>query len=267
MNSINLTTTIKTSTIKSGIVTENLSLSYGNKIALRSINLTLRSGSISAIIGPSGCGKSSFLNCLNRIIELTSNCQVSGRVLLDDCDIQTLKPIELRRRVGMLFQKPTPFPLSIVRNIEFPLREHGIRDRDRIDEILETSLQQVGLWDEVKDRLKSPALSLSGGQQQRLCLARVLALNPEVLLMDEPCSALDPISSEIVEQTIDRLRGNYTVVVVTHNLSQARRIADDVALFWLQDGAGTLIETGAIDRIFNSPQHPLTQAYISGRKG
>lgn len=267
MSSINLKVTPNSANTRLGIIAENLSLAYGKKLALHSIDLTLRSGSISAIIGPSGCGKSSFLNCLNRIIELTPNCQVSGRILLDDCDIQTLKPIELRRRVGMLFQKPTPFPLSIVRNIEFPLREHGIRDRDRIDEILETSLQQVGLWDEVKDRLKSPALSLSGGQQQRLCLARVLALNPEVLLMDEPCSALDPISSEIVENTIDRLRGNYTVVVVTHNLSQARRIADDVALFWLQDGAGTLIETGASDRIFNSPQHSLTQAYISGRKG
>jgi phosphate transport system ATP-binding protein len=254
-------------TTRSEIVTENLTLSYGKKIALRSINITLRSGSISAIIGPSGCGKSSFLNCLNRIIELTPNCQVSGHIFLDNCDIQTLNPIDLRRRVGMLFQKPTPFPLSILRNIEFPLQEHGIRDRHQLDEIIETTLQNVGLWNEVKDRLKSPALSLSGGQQQRLCLARALALNPEVLLMDEPCSALDPMSSEIVENLIVQLRGKYTIVVVTHNLSQSRRIADEVALFWLQDGAGTLIEMGAVDRMFNSPQHPLTQAYISGRKG
>lgn len=254
-------------TTRSEIVTENLTLSYGKKIALRSINLTIRSGAISAIIGPSGCGKSSFINCLNRLIELTPNCQVSGQIFLDHCDIQTLNPIDLPRRVGMLFQKPTPFPLSILKNIEFPLREHGIRDRHKLDEIIEITLQNVGLWDEVKDRLKSPALSLSGGQQQRLCLARALALNPAVLLMDEPCSALDPISSEIVENLIVQLRGKYTVVVVTHNLPQARRIADEIALFWLQDGAGTLIEMGAVDRMFNSPQHPLTQAYISGRKG
>lgn len=254
-------------TTRSEIVTENLTLSYGTKIALRSINLTIPSGSIVALIGPSGCGKSSFLTCLNRTSELVQNCQVSGRIFLDDRDLQTFNVIELRRRVGMLFQKPTPFPLSILRNIEFPLREHGIRDRHQLDEIIETTLQKVGLWDEVKDRLKSPALSLSGGQQQRLCLARALALNPEVLLMDEPCSALDPMSSEIVENLIVQLRQTYTVVVVTHNLSQARRIADEVALFWLQDGAGTLIEMGSGDRLFNSPQHPLTQAYISGRKG
>lgn len=267
MKKVNWQTLPISVTTTSEIVTENLTLSYGKKIALRSINLTIRSGSISAIIGPSGCGKSSFLNCINRVIELTPNCQVSGRILLDNCDIQTLNPIDLRRRVGMLFQKPTPFPLSILKNIEFPLREHGICDRHQIDEIIETTLQNVGLWDEVKDRLNSPALSLSGGQQQRLCLARALALNPEVLLMDEPCSALDPISSEIVENLIEQLRGKYTVVVVTHNLPQARRIADEVALFWLQDGAGTLIEMGTVDRMFNSPQHPLTQAYISGRKG
>lgn len=267
MNKVNRKTLPSPITTRAEIVTKNLTLSYGKKTALQSISLTIRSGSISAIIGPSGCGKSSFLNCLNRVIELTPNCQVSGKVLLDNCDIQTLNPINLRRRVGMLFQKPTPFPLSILRNIEFPLREHGIRDRHQIDEIIELTLQNVGLWNEVKDRLKSPALSLSGGQQQRLCLARALALNPDVLLMDEPCSALDPISSEIVENTIEQLRGKYTVVVVTHNLSQARRIADEVALFWLQDGAGTLIEMGSVDRMFNSPQHPLTQAYISGRKG
>lgn len=267
MKTTEFRTTPTSTTQKLGIISKKLTLYYGQKIALQSIDLTVRSGSIAAIIGPSGCGKSSFLNCLNRIIELTPNCQVLGRVLLDDCDIQTLNPIELRRRVGMLFQKPTPFPLSILKNLEFPLREHGIRDRHQLDEIIETALQNVGLWDEVKDRLKSPALSLSGGQQQRLCLARALALNPEVLLMDEPCSALDPMSSEIVEDLIVKLRGKYTVVVVTHNLSQARRIADDVALFWLQEGAGTLIEMGESDRLFNSPQHPLTQAYISGRKG
>jgi phosphate transport system ATP-binding protein len=175
--------------------------------------------------------------------------------------------IQLRRRVGMLFQKPNPFPLSIYRNLEFPLQEHGMRQRDRLAQIIEVNLRKVGLWEEVKDRLKSPALALSGGQQQRLCLARTLALNPEVLLMDEPCSALDPISSEVVEDLIHRLRGDYTVLVVTHNLAQAKRIADRVALFWVEDNIGKLIESGTGQQMFETPQHPLTQSYISGKRG
>ncbi|MBC6479095.1 MAG: phosphate ABC transporter ATP-binding protein [Hormoscilla sp. GM7CHS1pb] len=247
--------------------TENLSLSYGKKTALKEVNLTIKSGKITAIIGPSGCGKSSFINCLNRLNELTPGCQVSGRVILEDRDIQTIEAIELRRRVGMLFQKPTPFPLSIARNIEFPLREHGKRDREECDRLIEESLRDVGLWDEVKDRLKAPAFSLSGGQQQRLCLARALALQPEVLLMDEPCSALDPIASEVVENLILNLRGKYTLLVVTHNLAQARRIADRVALFWVIEGVGQLIEAGEVEQIFNVPQYPLTKAYVSGRRG
>jgi len=173
----------------------------------------------------------------------------------------------LRRRVGMLFQKPNPFPLSIIKNLEFPLREHGIKQRQQIDEIIESSLQQVGLWQEVKDRLQSSALSLSGGQQQRLCLARAIALQPEILLMDEPCSALDPISSEVIEDLMLHLRNQYTLIVVTHNLSQARRIADQVAVFWVKDQIGRLIESGTTVQIFESPQHSLTNAYISGRKG
>jgi len=181
--------------------------------------------------------------------------------------VQALDVISLRRRVGMLFQKPNPFPLSIMRNIEFPLREHGVRNWDEIDRRVEDVLRDVGLWDEVKDRLKAPALSLSGGQQQRLCLARALALKPEVLLMDEPCSALDPISSEVVEDLITSLRGRYTLLVVTHNLAQAKRIADDVALFWVVDGAGQLIESGSVAQIFESPQHALTAAYVNGRRG
>ena len=247
--------------------TLNLSLSYGPKVAFQGVNLTLKAGHISALIGPSGCGKSSFLSCFNRLHELTPNAKASGTTLLDNQDIFTLSVLELRRRVGMLFQKPNPFPLSIYRNIEFPLREHGIRDRHQIDAILESVLQDVGLWSEVKDRLKAPALSLSGGQQQRLCLARALALKPEVLLMDEPCSALDPISSEVVEDLILRLRDHYTVLVVTHNLAQANRIADDVAVFWFQDGTGHLVEVGPANQIFSAPQHPLTQAYVSGRRG
>ena len=181
--------------------------------------------------------------------------------------MQALDAISLRRQVGMLFQKPNPFPLSIMRNIEFPLREHGVRSRAEIDDRIEDVLRDVSLWDEVKDRLKAPALSLSGGQQQRLCLARALALKPKVLLMDEPCSALDPMSSEVVEDLIASLRGTYTVLVVTHNLAQAKRIADDVGLFWVADEAGQLIEFGSVAQIFESPQHPLTAAYVNGRRG
>jgi phosphate transport system ATP-binding protein len=246
---------------------ERLSLFYANKSAFKDVNLTIKSGSITALIGPSGCGKTSFLNCLNRLTELTPSCRVSGSILLGNVDVKNFNVIELRRRVGMLFQKPNPFPLSIMRNIEFPLREHGVKNREKIDEIVEVVLRDVGLWDEVKDRLNAPALSLSGGQQQRLCLARALALKPDVLLMDEPCSALDPISSEVVEDLIANLQGRYTVLVVTHNLAQAKRIADDIAMFWVADGAGRLIEFGSTTQIFSAPQHPLTAAYISGRRG
>ncbi len=247
--------------------TERLSLFYGNKSAFKDVSLEIKSGGITALIGPSGCGKTSFLACLNRLVELTPNCKVSGRIILGDRDVQALNVISLRRRVGMLFQKPNPFPLSIMRNIEFPLREHGVRSREEIDRIVEDALRDVGLWDEVKNRLKAPALSLSGGQQQRLCLARTLALKPEVLLMDEPCSALDPISSEVVENLITSLHGKYTVLVVTHNLAQAKRIADQVALFWVADGAGQLIESGSVAQVFEYPQHALTAAYVNGRRG
>lgn len=247
--------------------TQQLSLHYGSKLAFKDVTLSIKPGGITALIGPSGCGKTSFLSCLNRLVELTPKAQLSGKTLLEEQDIRAIDVIDLRRRVGMLFQKPNPFPLSIMRNIEFPLREHGIRQRDEIDHIVETSLQNVGLWDEVKDRLKSPALSLSGGQQQRLCLARALALNPQVLLMDEPCSALDPLSSEVVEQLIVNLRGKYTLLVVTHNLAQAKRIADQVALFWVQEGVGQLIEVGPVSQLFDMPQHPLTAAYVTGARG
>ncbi|MBD1925276.1 phosphate ABC transporter ATP-binding protein [Trichocoleus sp. FACHB-90] len=249
------------------IQTENLSLSYANKPAFKDVTFSIKSGSITALIGPSGCGKTSFLTCLNRLTDLTASCRLSGRILLGNQDVQEIDVISLRRRVGMLFQKPNPFPLSIIRNIEFPLREHGVKSREKIDEVVEDALRDVGLWDEVKDRLKSPALALSGGQQQRLCLARAIALKPDVLLMDEPCSALDPLSSEVVEDLIANLRGKYTVLVVTHNLAQAKRIADDVALFWFQNGAGQLIESGSVTQIFASPQHPLTAAYVTGRRG
>jgi len=258
------------------LMAENLSLSYGKQQAFDEVNLTVHAGEITALMGPSGCGKSSFLHCLNRLQELIPNTALQGNVYFNQSEIQAFPPLELRRRVGMLFQTPSPFPLSILRNLTFPLREHGVRDgfagsrrehRAQLDEIVETALQQVGLWEEVKDRLQAPALSLSGGQQQRLCLARALALQPEVLLMDEPCSALDPLASEVVENLITQLRGDYTLVVVTHNLAQAQRIADRAGLFWLQQGTGKLIEFGERDRVFDDPQHSLTKAYISGQRG
>jgi len=248
---------------------ESLSLSYNGTAALRDVNLDINKGCITALVGPSGCGKTSFLTSLNRLSDLISNCKVSGSIHIGTQDI--LDPnndvVGLRRRVGMIFQKPNPFPFSIRKNLSFPLWEHGIRKRGEVDALIEQGLQDVGLWEDVKARLDTPAQSLSGGQQQRLCLARALVLKPEVLLLDEPCSALDPISSGVVEDLIASLRGRYTVVVVTHNLAQARRIADHVAVFWVQDGVGTLIESGSSRQIFEEPQHKLTQAYVSGQRG
>lgn len=251
------------------IQTEKLSLAYGTQPAFDSVSLSINRGCITALVGPSGSGKTSFLTCLNRLTDLIPRCHVSGRVHLGELDVLSPKTdvLQLRRRVGMIFQKPNPFPLSIRKNLEFPLREHGMTDREHLDHLLLTTLQDVGLWAEVKDRLESPALALSGGQQQRLCMARALVLSPEVLLMDEPCSALDPLSSGVVEDLITSLRGRYTVVIVTHNLAQARRIADDVALFWVQHGTGQLIEQGSSKQIFDHPQHELTAAYINGIRG
>ncbi len=258
------------------LYTKSLSLKYGNKPAFRDISLSISSGEILAIVGPSGCGKSSFLTCLNRLNELTPNSHLSGTVHLQDCDpicdrpdcdIQTVAPTRLRRKIGMVFQEPTPFPLSIYQNLAFPLREHGVRHPQERDRLIEDALRDAGLWNEVKDRLNSPAQALSGGQQQRLCLARTLALKPQILLLDEPCSALDPIASETVETAIARLRGHYTVAIVTHNLAQARRLADRLAVFWWVDGAGQLIEVGTTADLFSQPSHPLTQAYLSGRRG
>ena len=251
------------------IEVEQLSLHYGQKPAFHDVTLSINQGCITALVGPSGCGKTSFLTSLNRLTDIIPGCRVAGRISLDGLDV--LAPhtdvIRLRRRVGMIFQKPNPFPLSIRKNLEFPLREHGLKDRDRIATSIETVLRDVGLWDEVKDRLHSPALALSGGQQQRLCMARALVLSPEVLLMDEPCSALDPLSSGVVEDLIVGLRGRYTVLIVTHNLAQARRIADYAALFWVQNGAGQLIEAGTAKQIFAEPRDPLTAAYVSGMRG
>jgi phosphate transport system ATP-binding protein len=249
--------------------TERLRLRYVDKTALEGVSLPVARGRITALIGPSGCGKTSFLTCLNRLTDLIPGCRVTGRVQIGDLDVHSPKTdvLALRRRVGMIFQKPNPFPFSIRRNLEFPLREHGVRDRGLLGEKVETVLRDVGLWDEVKDRLDRPAQALSGGQQQRLCLARALALGPEALLLDEPCSALDPISSGVVEDLIVSLRGKLTLVVVTHNLAQARRIADHAALFWVQEGAGKLVEHGPVRQVFEEPRQRLTADYITGMRG
>jgi len=248
---------------------DSLSLYYGARPAFRDVTLSIGTGNITALVGPSGCGKTSFLTALNRLTDLIPGCRVTGRIRMGTLDVLAPQTdvIRLRRLVGMIFQKPNPFPLSIRKNLAFPLREHGLRDCDQITRTIETVLQDVGLWDEVKDRLDSPALALSGGQQQRLCIARALALSPTVLLMDEPCSALDPLSSGVVEDLIVSLRGRYTILIVTHNLAQARRIADDAALFWIHNGAGRLIETGTAKQLFEKPRDPLTAAYVSGMRG
>lgn len=251
------------------IRTEDLSIHYGSFTAVRQASLSVRQGSITAIVGPSGCGKSSFLSALNRMTDLIPTARISGKVLIDCCDIHdsSRSAAELRRCVGMIFQKPNPFPMSIRRNIQLALREHGLRDRTELEAITQRVLKDVGLWDEVSSRLDSSALQLSGGQQQRLCIARALALQPQVLLMDEPCSALDPIASAKVESLVTSLRGRYTIVIVTHNLAQARRIGDDLAVFWVHDGAGEIIEQGPTEDVFSRPSHPTTAAYLSGIQG
>lgn len=248
---------------------KDLSVRYGDYPALEHVTLGIYKGCITALIGPSGCGKTSFLSALNRLTDLIPGCQVEGSIRIGVQDVlhPRLDVLTLRREVGMIFQKPNPFPLSIRRNIEMPLKEHGMKKRAELDERLEQALSDVGLWPEVKDRLDKPALALSGGQQQRLCIARALALQPLVLLMDEPCSALDPISSGIVEDLIARLRGLCTVVVVTHNLAQARRIANYAAFFWLRERVGTLVEFGHCRQIFESPAQDLTAAYVNGMRG
>ena len=248
---------------------DNLSLHYGAKPALEGVSLDIYKGCITALIGPSGCGKTSFLSVLNRLTDMIPGCRVSGTVHFDTMDLRhpALDLQRLRREIGMIFQKPVPFPLSIRRNIELPLREHGMSRQAELNEVMQQVLLDVGLWDEVKDRLESSAQALSGGQQQRLCIAMALALKPKVLLMDEPCSALDPISSGVVEDLIQRLRGKYTVVIVTHNLAQARRIANYAGFFWVRERAGCLIEFGQCRQIFEAPAHELTAAYVNGSRG
>jgi len=251
------------------ISVRELSVAYDQQTVLNGVSLDIYKGCITALIGPSGCGKTSFLSTLNKLTDLTPSARISGSIVFDGQDIlrDSVDILSLRRRIGMIFQKPNPFPLSIRRNLDLPLREHGVHSRPLREEKIETALHDVGLWEEVKDRLDSSALSLSGGQQQRLCIARALVLAPEILLMDEPCSALDPISSAVVEELICRLQGRYTVVIVTHNLAQARRVANYAAFFWMQERVGKLIEFGQCQHLFETPRHELTAAYISGTKG
>lgn len=248
---------------------EGVSVRYRATTAFRDLSLEVKGGTITALVGPSGCGKTSFLCCINRLTDLIEGCAVTGQLAVGEESIigREIDLLGLRRRVGMISQRPNPFPLSIWRNLELPLREHGVKDRTERQQRIEQALRDVGLWDEVKDRLGGSALALSGGQQQRLCMARALVLRPQALLLDEPCSALDPISSGVVEELIARLRGRCTIVIVTHNLAQARRIADETAVFWTRDGHGYLLEAGSTEQIFEAPSHPVTAAYVKGLRG
>ncbi len=242
----------------------NLDLFYGDFKALKNINLNITEGDITAFIGPSGCGKSTLLNSLNRMNDLVEGCRITGKVLLDGEDIYGNMDLNhLRKRVGMVFQKPNPFPMSIYDNVAYGPRTHGIRSKVKLDEIVEKALRDAAIWDEVKDRLKKNALGMSGGQQQRLCIARALAVQPEVLLMDEPTSALDPISTSRIEELAVELKKEYTIIMVTHNMQQAARISDKTAFFLL----GEVVEYGDTEQIFSMPKDKRTEDYITGRFG
>ena len=244
---------------------ENLCLWYGSHQALKDINIEIPEKSITALIGPSGCGKSTFLKTLDRMNDLLPDVKITGSVLYkgEDIFVSSVDVSELRRQVGMVFQKPNPFPMSIYDNIAYGPRTHGIKNKAKLDEIVEKSLRGAAIWDEVKDRLKKNALGLSGGQQQRLCIARALAVEPEVLLMDEPTSALDPISTSKIEELAMELKEKYTIVIVTHNMQQAVRISDHTAFFLL----GELVEYGETEKLFSQPQDKRTEDYITGRFG
>ncbi|MCS7081467.1 MAG: phosphate ABC transporter ATP-binding protein PstB [Bacteroidetes bacterium] len=245
--------------------TDSVSLWYGSSQALKNITMAIPANQITALIGPSGCGKTTYLRLFNRMNDLIEGVRITGRVLLEEQDIyaRNVDVVSLRKRVGMVFQKPNPFPKSVYENVAYGPRINGIRDRRELDRIIEEALRQAALWDEVKDRLHVNALELSGGQQQRLCIARTLAVKPEVILMDEPTSALDPISTAKIEELIVELKARYTVVIVTHNMQQAARISDYTAFFYL----GELIEFGATEQIFTAPAREETEKYITGRFG
>lgn len=247
------------------IIIKDLSLFYGKKQVLEKINLEISKNKITALIGPSGCGKSSLLRCINRLNDLIPDSRIEGEILLDGRNIyaENEDVVELRRKVGMVFQKPNPFPKSIYDDIAYGLRISGMADRRKISEIVEKSARDSGLWEEIKDRLKTSAMELSGGQQQRLCIARALAIQPEVILLDEPCSALDPISTFKIEELMVKLKEQYTIVLVTHNMQQAARISDFTGFLYL----GRLVEFGETNQIFTRPKEKLTEDYISGNFG
>ena len=248
------------------ISSKKVDVYYGDNKALDKINLNINEKEVTSLIGPSGCGKSTFLRCLNRMNDTIDICRVEGEIKIDQEDIysESIDPVLLRARVGMVFQKPNPFPKSIYDNVSYGPKIHGMcKDVSELDAIVEKSLKSAGLWDEIKDRLNEPGTSISGGQQQRLCIARAIATNPEVILMDEPCSALDPIATAKIEELIDELKNKYTIVVVTHNMHQAARISQRTAFFHL----GKLIEFDQTDKIFTSPSKQKTNDYITGRYG
>lgn len=247
------------------IQAENVNFFYGKNHSLKNIDLTILKNKVTAIIGPSGCGKSTFIRLLNRMNELIPNTSLTGKIYLDGEDIfaPAVDPVDIRRRAGMVFQKPNPFPKSIFENISYGLEVNGIRDRQRIFNVVEDSLKKAALWHEVKDRLHDSALRLSGGQQQRLCIARCLAVAPEVILFDEPCASLDPISTAKIEELIMKLKDDYTIVIVTHNMQQAARVSDQTAFFLM----GELIEYGKTQNIFTKPRSHRTEDYITGRFG
>ncbi|MBC8524701.1 MAG: phosphate ABC transporter ATP-binding protein [Chlorobium phaeobacteroides] len=248
------------------MICRDVNVYYGDKQAIRNVSIDIGCNEVLAMIGPSGCGKSTFLRCLNRMNDTIDNCRVTGEILFDDKDIydSSIDVVPLRAQIGMVFQKPNPFPKTIYENVAWAPRIHGIiESKSDADEIVETSLQKAGLWGEVKDRLDQPGNGLSGGQQQRLCIARAIAVSPEVILMDEPCSALDPIATAKIEDLIEELRTQYTIAIVTHSMQQASRVSQRTAFFHL----GDLIEVGATEAIFTKPSHQLTEDYITGRYG
>ena len=248
-----------------------LKVSYGPKVAVRDVDLDIAANAVTAFIGPSGCGKSTILRCFNRMNDLVPTARVEGQVTFDGEDIYApgVQPVEVRRRIGLVFQRPNPFPMSIYENVAYGPRRHGENDRAKLDEIVERCIRRAALWDEVKDDYrKKSGLALSGGQQQRLCIARTLATDPEVVLMDEPCSALDPIATLKIEELISELRQTYTIVIVTHNMQQASRVSNRTAFFTMgDDRAGYLVELGDTVQIFTNPRERLTEDYVSGRFG
>ena len=249
----------------------NLSIKYGERVAVRNVSIDVAEHSVMAFIGPSGCGKSTILRCFDRMNDLVPGATVEGAIELDGLNLlsKDVRVVELRRKVGMVFQRPNPFPMSIYENVAYGPRRHGVKKRAQLDEIVERSIRSAALWDEVKDDLrKKSGLALSGGQQQRLCIARTLATGPEVILMDEPCSALDPIATLRIEELIRELQEDYTILIVTHNMQQAARVSDRTAFFTLgTDRAGYLVEEGETSQIFTSPRNQLTEDYVSGRFG